>query len=168
MRVLVTAASKHGSTAEIADEVGRTLRGHGLEVEVLPPDQVGSVDDYSAIVVGSAVYAGHWLAPALTFVERFESKLAQRDVFIFSSGPLGDPPKPAEDPVDVTEVMTATKARSHRVFAGRLDRGSLGFGERAIVAAFRAPYGDFRDWGEIRAWADEIAEAVTALSKGTT
>jgi menaquinone-dependent protoporphyrinogen oxidase len=165
MRALITTASKHRSTAEIAEEIGRVLRDHGLEVEVLSPDRVDAVDEFAAVVVGSAVYAGHWLEPALTFVERFGSKLAVRDVFLFSSGPIGDPPKPAEDPVDVAEVMAVTKARSHRVFAGKLDRARLGFGERAIVAALRAQYGDYRDWDEIRAWAGEIAGALSEVGK---
>jgi menaquinone-dependent protoporphyrinogen oxidase len=62
--------------------------------------------------------------------------------------------------VDVAEILTATRARDHRVFAGRLVRRQLSFPERAIVSALRVPEGDFRDWPEIRRWADEIAEAL--------
>ncbi len=58
--------------------------------------------------------------------------------------------------------MEATGARSHVVFAGKLDRKVLSFWGRAIVTAFRAPYGDFRDWGEIRGWATQIAEELKA------
>jgi menaquinone-dependent protoporphyrinogen oxidase len=71
---------------------------------------------------------------------------------LFSSGPIGDPPKPNEEnPVDVAEIVAATGAREHRVFAGKLVKRQLGFGERAIVVALRVPEGDFRDWAEIRA-----------------
>jgi menaquinone-dependent protoporphyrinogen oxidase len=62
--------------------------------------------------------------------------------------------------VDVAEILTATRARDHRVFAGRLVRRQLSFPERAIVSALRVPEGDFRDWPQIRRWADEIAEAL--------
>jgi menaquinone-dependent protoporphyrinogen oxidase len=79
-------------------------------------EQVREVDGYDAVVLGSAVYAGHWLKPA--------------------------------------------RARDHRVFAGRLVRRQLSFPERAIVSARRVPEGDFRDWPEIRQWADEIADAL--------
>jgi hypothetical protein len=37
---------------------------HGLEATVLPPEEVNGVDGYDAVVVGSAVHAGHWLKPA--------------------------------------------------------------------------------------------------------
>jgi hypothetical protein len=37
------------------------------------------------------------------------------------------------------------------------DKALLGFGERAVVTAMRAPTGDFRDWDAVAAWADAIA-----------
>ena len=64
--------------------------------------------------------------------------------------------------MDVAEVMTVTGTRGHRVFAGKLDKAMLGFPERAIVGALRAPYGDFRDRDEIRSWAEEIADSLVA------
>jgi menaquinone-dependent protoporphyrinogen oxidase len=83
-------------------------------------------------------------------------------VWLFSSGPIGDPPKPAEDPVDAAGLVHACGAREHRVFAGRLERHRLGWGERAITVALRAPEGDFRDFAGIRAWAAQIAETLSA------
>jgi menaquinone-dependent protoporphyrinogen oxidase len=160
MRVLVTAATRHGATAEIAAAIGEVLAGRGLDPTVAAPEQVKGVDGYDAVVLGSAVYAGHWLKPARELVGRLGTVLADRPVWLFSSGPVGDPPKPEEDPVDVAEILTATRARDHRVFAGRLVRRQLSFPERAIVSALRVPEGDFRDWPEIRRWADEIAEAL--------
>ena len=160
MRVLVTAATRHGATAEIAAAIGEVLAGRGLDATVAAPEQVKGVDGHDAVVLGSAVYAGHWLKPVRELVGRLGTVLADRPVWLFSSGPVGDPPKPEEDPVDVAEILTATGARDHRVFAGRLVRKRLSFPERAIVSALRVPDGDFRDWPEIRQWADEIADAL--------
>jgi menaquinone-dependent protoporphyrinogen oxidase len=58
--------------------------------------------------------------------------------------------------VDVSGILEATGARDHRVFSGKLDKGSLGFAEKAIVLALRVAEGDFRDWEAIREWAREI------------
>jgi menaquinone-dependent protoporphyrinogen oxidase len=160
MRVLVTGATKYGTTAEIACAIAKVLDEHGLEATALPPEQVKEVDGYDAAVVGSAVYAGHWLKPARELVERHAGALAGRPVWLFSSGPVGDPPKPEEDPVDVADLLAATGAREHRVFAGKLVRRQLSFPERAIVSALRVPEGDFRDWTEIHQWAAGIADAV--------
>ena len=164
MKVLVTAATKHGATGEIAQAIADTLRGQGLDPTVLEPERVGTVDGYDALVLGSAVYAGHWLKPARDLVARCGPALVARPVWLFSSGPVGDPPKPEEDPVDVAEVLAATRAREHRVFAGKLVRKQLSFPERAIVSALRVPDGDFRDWPEITGWAAGIATALRSAS----
>ena len=160
MKVLVTAATKYGATGEIAQAIGEVLREHGLDSTVGPPEDATTVDGYDAVVLGSAVYAGHWLRPARELVDRSRDALAARPVWLFSSGPVGDPPKPAEDPVDVTEIVAATGARDHRVFAGKLVRRQLGFADKAIAVALRVPDGDFRDWSEIRRWAAGIADAL--------
>ena len=64
MRVLVAAATKHGATGEIAQAIADTLRDQGLDPAVLEPERVDTIDGYDAVVLGSAVYAGHWLKPA--------------------------------------------------------------------------------------------------------
>jgi menaquinone-dependent protoporphyrinogen oxidase len=160
MRVLVAAATKHGATGEIAQAIADTLRDQGLDPAVLEPERVDTIDGYDAVVLGSAVYAGHWLKPARDLVGRCGPALAARPVWLFSSGPIGDPPKSEEDPVDVAELLAATSAREHRVFAGKLVRKQLSFPERAIVTALRVPDGDFRDWPEITGWAAGIATAL--------
>ncbi|HEY3034956.1 MAG TPA: flavodoxin domain-containing protein [Streptosporangiaceae bacterium] len=164
MRVLVTAATKYGATGEIAEAIGEVLREHGLDATVGPPEEAGNVDGYDAVVLGSAVYAGHWLKAARELVHRSRDALAARPVWLFSSGPIGDPPKPEEGPVDVAEIATATGAREHRVFAGKLVRRQLGFADKAIAVALRVPEGDFRDWTEVRGWAAGIADALRSGS----
>jgi menaquinone-dependent protoporphyrinogen oxidase len=160
MKVLVTAASKYGSTSEIAQAIGDELRNQGLNAEVLSPEDVTSLSGFDAVVLGSAVYAGRWRKPAREIVSRLGDSLRRCPVWLFSSGPIGDPPKPQEDPVDVRSVLNATGARDHRVFAGKLDRDRLNFLEKAVVVALRAPDGDFRDWDAIRGWARQIAGAL--------
>lgn len=168
MRVLVTAASKHESTAEIAERIGAVLRAAladkepSAAIDVRPPGEVTTIDGYDVVVLGSAVYAGRWLPAARDLASTHAAALVARPVYLFSSGPIGDPPKPDEDPVDAAPVINATGARDHRVFAGRLDRHRLGFAEKAIVIALRAPDGDFRDWAAIDGWANSIADALRA------
>jgi menaquinone-dependent protoporphyrinogen oxidase len=158
MRVLITAATRHGATGEIAAAIAEALRrAAGLEVEVVPPEEVTSIDAYDAVVLGSAVYAGHWLPPARSLVERAAAAWPGRPVWLFSSGPVGDPPKPDEEPVDIAGILATTRAREHRLFPGKLVKRQLAFPERAIVVALRVPEGDFRDWNEITRWASQIA-----------
>ena len=120
-----------------------TLLKPDIEAEVIAPDSVRSLAGYEAVVVGSGVYAGHWLGPAKAFVLRYRTELADLPVFLFSSGPIGDPPKPAQDPLDMVELDDATSAVDHQVFAGRVTRSQLGFFERLVTTVVHAD-GDFR------------------------
>jgi menaquinone-dependent protoporphyrinogen oxidase len=157
--ILVAAASRHGATLEIAEAIAAELRREGLEAEAVPAEEVDAVDGYDAIVLGSAVYFGHWLDPARELIEAHAAALSSRPVWLFSSGPLGPPEHlvPEGDPADVAALVEKTGAVAHRIFAGRLERSRLKLRERAIVSALHAPEGDFRDWEAINAFAAEIA-----------
>lgn len=146
MRILVTFASRHGATAEIAREIADVLAGRGHEASVRSVDDVMTLEPYEAVVLGSVVYMGRWLKPAAGFAARNHEALAVRPVWLFSSGPIGDPPKPDGDPADVAAIAAETQAREHRILAGRLDKRRLTFGEKAVAIAVRAPEGDFREW----------------------
>uniref|UniRef100_UPI0034E03DE4 flavodoxin domain-containing protein n=1 Tax=Modestobacter roseus TaxID=1181884 RepID=UPI0034E03DE4 len=158
-RVLVAVASRHGATAEIAEELARVLRAASptLVVQTLPVERAGDPADHDAVVLGSAVYAGRWLAPARDYAARHAAALRGRPVWLFSSGPIGAPPFPPDDPHDAAPLLRSLTAREHRVFPGRLDPSRLGLAERAVVTAMRAPVGDSRDWPAVRAWAEQIA-----------
>lgn len=162
MRVLIITASKHGATADIGRAIADVMTREGLETMIAEPDRVGDLESTDAVVLGSAVYAGRWMKTMRQLVEREGEELATRPVWLFSSGPIGDPPKPEEDPVDVAPIIEATGAREHRIFSGKLDRKALNFGERAIANAFKVPDGDFRDWHEVKEWALGIAQELKA------
>jgi menaquinone-dependent protoporphyrinogen oxidase len=159
VRVLVTAASRHGATHEIAEAIAAGLERRGVDAQLLRAEDLTTLDGYDAYVIGSAVYIGRWLDRARELVEAHTEPLASRPVWLFSSGPLGPPEnlKPEGDPVDVGALIDATDAVEHRVFAGRLDRKLLSLPEKALVVAVRAPEGDFRDWQAVDAFADGIA-----------
>ena len=167
MRVLVAAASRHGATAEVARVIGEGLRFKGIDAWVAAPEELGSLAGTDAVVLGSAVYSGHWLGPAIRLAERVGAELGGRPVWLFSSGPLGKPSgrlarQMSADPVDLPSVMAGTKAREHRTFGGRLDRHQLHGLQRAALGLFPGLEGDFRDWASIRDWADGIARQLGA------
>jgi menaquinone-dependent protoporphyrinogen oxidase len=162
MRVLVTAASRHGSTTEIATWIVNELRARGLEVDDLAPLDVHDLTAYDGVVIGSAVYEGRWLRAARSVVARTSAHLEDTRVWLFSSGPVGDPLRPSEAP-DVAEVTAATRAVEHRLSAGRLDLGRLGPLERTMARLARAAEGDFRDREEVRRWASRIADTLVAV-----
>jgi menaquinone-dependent protoporphyrinogen oxidase len=164
MKILVTVASRHGATGEIGEVLADVLRGAGHDVESLAPELVTTTRHYDAVVIGSAVYTGRWLEPARRLAQRHNAELKERPVWLFSSGPIGEPLAPTEEPRDGIALRHELEAREHRVFAGKLSPEYLGWVERTITSMLKAPDGDFRDWDEIRAWGDEIALALRTAS----
>jgi menaquinone-dependent protoporphyrinogen oxidase len=68
---------------------------------------------------------------------------------------------PEGESADVEQLIELVGGRGHRVFAGRLERASVGFAERAAAKAVHAPEGDCRDWDAIDGFAGEIASQLT-------
>lgn len=171
MNVLVTAATKNGATGEIAQAMADTLEERAINATVVAPELVDGLDDYDAVVLGSAVYTGHWLEPAKSLARRHSGELRRRPVWLFSSGPVGDSSrrlvqKMGADPVDLPEMLELTHARGHQVFAGRLEPQHVNLAQRFALAAFKVN-GDFRDWTQIRGWASQIAEELQDSPVGT-
>jgi menaquinone-dependent protoporphyrinogen oxidase len=164
MRVLVASATRHGATGEIAEAIASTLAARGVDAELRRIEDVPDVNGYDAVVLGSAVYIGKWLEPARQFAAEHAAELAVRSTWLFSSGPLGDPPVPdAAHAVQLGDLMERTRARDHRLFAGKLDPFRVSFLERTIARAVRAKAGDFRDWDAIYAWANAIADTLAEM-----
>jgi menaquinone-dependent protoporphyrinogen oxidase len=160
MTVLVAYASKHGSTEEIARSIADRLRERGKAAEARAMNEVTELGDPEALVLGSAVYVGSWMREATGFVRRHRDELARTPLWLFSSGPTGSEPAGAGVSDKQLAALQDLHPRGHRVFSGALDAGKLGFLERKMANAAKAPIGDFRDWDEIRAYADEIADAL--------
>ncbi|GAB4537305.1 MAG: flavodoxin domain-containing protein [Anaerolineae bacterium] len=161
-RVLVAYASRYGATAEIAEKIGQVLREVGLQADVLPVDRVSDLTAYQAVVLGSAVYIGKWRKEAVKFLQANEAALAEKRVWLFSSGPTGE-----GDPLELVQgwrfpgklqpIADRIAPRDIAVFHGALDVNNLNFIEKWMVKNVKAPVGDFRDWGAITSWATGIA-----------
>lgn len=164
-RILVAYGSKHGSTAEVAEAIGRSLHGSGIDAEVVDAKQVHSLDGYDAAVVGSAVYMGRWRGPALRLLSRHRRWFAEHPTWLFSSGPVGEQSEDDPDaerwtkPRKVEHLAEEIGARDHTVIGGSVD-DSGGFMRRRMAERMPEETRDLRDWDGIDAWARGIAAAL--------
>ena len=158
-QVLVTYASKHGATAQIAETVAEKLREFDLAVDCVPVGEVSDLSPYVAVVLGSAVYFNHWRGRAVRFLDRHADELSQIPFWIFSSGPVGEDGSSSDqfEPRRAIDASERLRARGHVVFGGRVDAPAHGPLKRALVERIPRSYRDRRDWGEIRTWAAAIA-----------
>jgi len=164
--ILVTYASKYGATKEIAKKIGEVLRQSGLQADVLPVDGVQNLDPYKAVILGSAVYVGKWHKEAVKFLRANQNILAERPVWIFSSGPTGhgNPVQLVEGqrlPAALQPIADHIQPQDIAVFHGYINPDKINFIEKwAIKSLVKKPFGDFRDWGDITAWATAIAKSI--------
>lgn len=76
MHVLVTAASRHEATREIAEAIAGGLNRRGVDAEARRLDEVVSLDGFAAVVIGSAIYMGRWLKTGREFVSGHAAELS--------------------------------------------------------------------------------------------
>jgi menaquinone-dependent protoporphyrinogen oxidase len=168
-RVLVTYASKYGSTGGVADAIGKELCSLGVPADVVLIKNAVNVSSYQGVVIGSAIYMGKWMPEAIDFVKKNRDILRQVPVAYFLvCMTLSQPTekKRAEvlsymDPI--LKAVPEIKPVGIGTFAGALDYNNLSWLNKKILKSKGSPEGDFRDWNAIRAWARESVRAKFAL-----
>ena len=170
-KVLVTYASRSGSTAGVAEVIGKTLADTGLPVDVLPMQEVTDLASYGAVIAGSAIQAAHWLPEAMQFMQTHQATLKQKPFAAFLVCMTLAMPKANEYRSFVADFMKPVRALvkpvSEGFFAGALDIGKIpSFRDRlkfrlsVALGVWKA--GDHRDWAAIRAWATDLNPLLVA------
>lgn len=164
-KILVTYASRAGSTAGVAEAIGKILSEDGAQVDVLPMQAVKDLSNYQAIVAGSAIRKSKWLPEAIQFIRAHQSTLRHKSFAIFTvcitlAMSNSDQYRSAVA-AWVSPVRAMVRPLSEGLFAGMLDFSKLPFNWdtlmfRATVALGIFPHGDHRDWKAIHAWAEGL------------
>ncbi len=168
-RVLVTYESQYGSTAEVANTIGRTLGETGDHVDVRHVDDVADVADYDLVIVGGAIQYDNWMPGAADFVQAHRRQLATKPVaFFFTCLALSKPGVSATRSADQYEKKIraiAPEIDPLRVgrFAGVLDYSRMTpvtrIFARILMTLRGAEAGDHRNWPQIRTWATDLTSS---------
>lgn len=164
-KILVTYASRLGSTAGVAGAIGKTLIDCGEQVDIIPMADVKNLDPYEAVVVGSAIRGGAWLPEALQFVQANQKALSKKPFAAFLvcmtlAMPGGEKYRQHVS-TWLEPVRALAKPVSEGLFAGELDIrrvesffDKLKFRLSVLFGVWTE--GDHRDWNAISAWARNI------------
>nr|WP_321505740.1 flavodoxin domain-containing protein [uncultured Methanoregula sp.] len=160
-RILVAYATRNGSTAEIAQAIGRELEKTGTAITVADIMTIRSLEGYTAVVIGGPLYMGRMDGLVIKFVKKYTGELSHMPVAIFAVGLAPKDPKPEAIGNAMMALETAIiplSPVSTALFAGKLDPAKIGFLMRKFMEMAKIPYGDFRDWETIAAWAKELGD----------
>jgi menaquinone-dependent protoporphyrinogen oxidase len=158
-KILVAYATAAGSTGEVAEAIGKALREGDATVDVRRAKEVTDVGDYSAVVLGTGVRAGHVYQEATTFVETHQESLSRVPVAYFvvcmtMQDDTEDTRCQAGTYLDqLQEKAPAVEPVDRGLFGGAMEYIKLPLPLRLMMKAMKKPEGDFRDWEAIRAWA---------------
>jgi menaquinone-dependent protoporphyrinogen oxidase len=161
-KILVAYASRTGSTAGVAEAIGKTLSEGGAQVEVRPMEDVKDLAPYRAVVAGSAIRGGKWLPEAMQFMRTHRAALAQKPFAAFlvcMTLTVSKEKYRAQVAAWLEPVRELVKPVSEGFFAGALDISKVpSFSDRLkfrLSVAFGVwSEGDHRDWNAIRTWAE--------------
>lgn len=162
-KILVTYASQGGSTAGIAEAIGKQLSGNGTAVDVLPVKTVTDISPYQAVIIGSAVHSGKWMPEALEFIRQNQSVLRRIPTAVFQvcmmlAASNESYKRMVPDWLDPIQLMIHPVSQAS--FAGALwpDRYAKfteKLGLRIFLATIKLKAGDYRDWDAIQSWSEK-------------
>lgn len=159
-KVLVTYASRTGSTVGVAEAIGKTLAENGIQVDVLDMKEVKDLSPYRAVVAGSAIQGNKWLPEAMQFLNTHRAELLKRPVAVFMvcmTLAIGGGKYHNEAAEFLQPVRSLVKPVSEGLFAGVLDikkvpsfSDRLKFRLSVLLGVWKE--GDHRDWDAIHEW----------------
>ncbi len=169
-RILITYATCTGSTAGVAEAIGKILTEDGMDVDVRLMKDVHDITPYQAVVAGSAIHANRWLPEAMHFLQTQSTELNHRPFAAFlvcmtlaiKNGIYREHVKEFMQPVRGLVLPV-----SEGCFAGILDIGKVPSLDDKIkfqLSVWMGVWktGDHRDWGAIHAWAKELEPILAA------
>ena len=162
--ILVAYATRHSSTAGIAEYIADELCRLNHKVDLRYVENVSSIEDYDAVIVGSAIYEFNWLPVAKDFIERFKLPLASMPVaYFFGCAGLKEDTEENQKAVLIyinpvlrkyPDIVPVDIGR----FGGAVDFSRLSPFETTIINLIGVTENeDWRDWVKIGAWAEKVS-----------
>lgn len=166
--ILITYASRCGSTGSVAEAVAQVLCGMGAPVDLRLVGNVKDLGHYQAVMVGSAIRRGQWLPEAAAFVKNNQGALSRLPVayFVVCLTMRQDTPENRAkvlaylDPVRL--AAPGIRPAAVGLFPGMVDFGKLSFINKSVLESKGITEGDYRNLPAVKGWASEVGPMLAA------
>ena len=167
--ILIGYATRYGATREIASHISNVLRSYGANTTLSAAEDIISIRDYDAVIIGSAIYHNNWLPEANELIESQQEDLSNKPFWIFSDGPIQDmPPGQHWYPPNLKPLMTSIHPQDTALFAGKNNPDTLNINDWLTNPDLRDNPNDYRDWQDITRWTHNIAQYLQSQPTTTT
>ncbi len=157
--VLVTYATRAGSTMEIARAIAMELEKRKFTVDICPIDRVTDLKGYSHVVIGSAIRMSSPLPEVTQFIEDHRAEFYGIPLACFAVHLQHD----GEDEASRTArlayldpIRNQLRITYEAYFTGVYDPTKVSLIEGVMGKMLQSPVGDFRDWEAISNWGQSV------------
>ncbi len=182
-KVLIAYGSRFGCTEEVSKEIAKVLKEEGVDSHLLNLRKTKSkdwpsIEEFDGILLGSGIKIMKWTKESKKFLEMYKNKFNKRKLGLFVCCALAatDQAKAKKDYLEKTIDELGITPDIYDAFGGVLDfseSSSMGFLDKKMLKmaakAMEEEAGlpieedkknDFRDWDQIRNFAEKVAALV--------
>ena len=166
-KVLIAYTTKTGTTKEISNEIANVFKEKGIEADVLSISEIKSLDEYTAVVVGSPVNAMRILPEAIKFVKDNQESLKKIPTAYFNVSymlDLGREFVKKKIRTSLNSISKIVEPVKTGLFGGKVDSKLPGFARVLFGVKKGAPV-DVRDSQKVRKWAEELYVSINKIMR---
>lgn len=170
--ILITYATRYGSTKEVAEKIAQIFNLDGFEVEVLPCKKVDTIEQYHFILIGAPYYIGGMLKDAKNFLLKHQDTLSKKPVAFLALGPIGETEKELSETQNQLDKELKQfpwfSPISTVMFGGKYNPKKLRFLDKFLTLPpasplHNLPANDARNWDDIKIWAEKLTSTLNTI-----
>jgi len=162
-KVLITYASKTGTTEEVSHKINEILKEKGHFADLKKINEVKNVSEYDAVILGSGVRVGKIFSESVNFLKRFQNELKNKKIFYFIVCLTIKDDTPENRKIVegfIKPLIQIIKPIDYQFFAGRFYYSNISPLFRSFLKKANIPEGDYIEWEKITNWVNSISNQI--------